>query len=301
MPLLLRLFIRRFRLRKYAVPLGILVLLQILLRIMQSVIEDFVLSKIADYTGISGHGMILLSAAGIALILVWMYFDARSQFTAQYLHDVLRDMHRRLLSLKDVRLSRQRLAMNQVETVAPVLMDRLDLVPLGHWPKFRKSVARQVRRPITTRSRLDGTWRYKVSAVASRIKKDLVDSKKWTMADLDIVADWLDGQNWGLQPLRDGDEDWNRLYGKIAPFTTDHQLRLLIDKHISLSYGACSIMLIAGYAAKWPTSIDLEILRATLLGSPLRPVKLDLALSEVLSDIEARMHVLSKRRRHTLN
>ena len=244
--------------------------------------------------------IILLSVIGLGVlgVLFWMYTDTRKEFRSNHLIDTLKEMHKQMLYLKNTQLSRKQLDMKQVELVTPVLMEKLELVKLGDWDKFKKNIAKQIRRHITERSKKKGDWYYKVAGVASEIKKDLVSSKNWKMADLDIVGEWLDGQHWGLEELRKDDKRWNKLYESIEPFTRDSKLRELISNHISLSYGSCSTLLIFGYSAKWQNNMFLTLLHATLVGSPISPIKIDLALSEILSDIDRRMEILKRRGKH---
>ena len=244
--------------------------------------------------------MSLILGLGILAILIWMCIDTRRAFTSHYLQNTLKEMHKRMLSLRDTQLSRKHLDMKQVEMATPILMDKLELVKQGDWDKFIKKWGKQIKQ----RTKRKGNWYYKVFGVASEMKKDLINSKNWTMADLDIVGEWLDSLHWGLKELRDGDSEskgdkqWNKLYKSIEPFTRDNKLRELISKHISISYGSCSVSLIFSYSAKWRNNMFLTLLHATLVGSPISPVKIDLALSEILGDIDKRMKILKRRGKH---
>jgi len=149
---------------------------------------------------------------GIVAILIWMYIDTRREFTGQHLQDTLKEMHKRLLHLKDIQLSQKQVDINEIEIMVPVLMDKLGLVDMSRWDKFVESISAQMKRGITEQSKRKGTWHYKVAGIASKIKRDLVSSRHWTMADFDIIGDWLDSQNWGLKELRDNDKQWNKLY-----------------------------------------------------------------------------------------
>jgi hypothetical protein len=299
MQVLAYLFLRRFRKHQYTVPLLVLVVLRILLWALRGIAEEFIFSTIASYIPLSGEHIAMLVGLivglGIVGVLVWMYVDTRREFTTQRLQDSLKEMHKRLLRLKDMRLTQAQPDLKQMEITIPVLMDKLELVDLDRWNNFVESIARQMKRSITEQSKRKGTWPYKVAGVASKIRKDLANSRTWTVADLDIIADWLDSQSWGLRELRDNDKQWNKLYELIEPFTRDSKLRALISKHISVSYGSCGILLVISYAKRWPTSIPLAVLHEALIGSPLSPVKISFALSEILGDIDKRMNILKSR------
>lgn len=240
----------------------------------------------------------LIVGLGIVGILVWMYIDTRKEFTSQYLQNTLKEMHKRMLHLKDIKLSQTQADIGEINMMIPVLMDKLDLVDMSRWDKFVGNMSKQMKRSITERAKKQGTWHYMVAGAASRIIKDLVNSRHWATADLDILVDWLDSQKWGLRELRDSDnKHWNKLRESIEPFSRDSKLRELIGKHISLSYGSCSMLLVTNYSEKWPNSVPLAVLHATLIGSPLNPVKIDLALSEILGDIDKRMYILKRKER----
>lgn len=297
----IRLFLRRFRRWQYNIPLGILVVLRVLLWVLRGTAEELIFSKIANHIPLSGGyiAMVvgLIVGLGIVAILAWMYIDARKEFTSQYLQNTLKEMHKRMLRLKDIKLSQTQVGMNEINMMFPVLIDKLGLVNMSRWDKFVDNMSKQMKRSITERSKRQGTWYYMVAGTASKIIKDLVKSRHWTMADLDIIVDWLDSQKWGLKELRDSDKQWNKLRESIEPFSRDSKLRELISKHISVSYSSCGMLLVTNYSEKWPNSAPLAVLRATLIGSPLNPTKIDLALSEVLGDIDKRMNILKRKER----
>lgn len=303
MQILIRLFLRRFRKRRYIISLIIWAALHGLLWLLRGIAEEIIFNRIVSHIGISGGDVVVILGLtlglGILAILIWMYIDTKREFTSQHLQNTLKEMHKRLRHLTDIQLSkkhpRKEELKEKIKIMAPVLMHKLELVDLDRWDNFKDSIAIQLKRPITEQSKRKGTWHYKVSGVAARIKKDLLDSKNWTMAGIDIIIEWFDSQTWALKEIREKDKQWNSLYETIEPFTRDGKLRELISKHISISYGSCNALLVAHYSAKWPTSIPIAVLHETLVGSPLNPVKIDLALSEILGDIDKRMNTLKRK------
>jgi hypothetical protein len=238
--------------------------------------------------------MLLISILGLLAILTWMYIDTRKEFSSQHLQDTLKEMHKELLHLKDVRLSQKQPEREEVERMIPVLMHKLRIIDIGEWDNVIKSMAKQMKRPITKQSIKKGTWFFKVASVGSQIKKDLISSGESTRDDLAIIVEWLDSQSWGLKELRDKDKQWGRLYETIEPFTRDNKLRELIYNHISISYVSCNGLLIYNYSIKWPNSIPIAVLHQTWVGSPFSPIEMNKELSGILGGIDKRMSVLNR-------
>jgi hypothetical protein len=300
MRVLAYLFLRRFRKYQYTIPLIVLVVLRILLWFLGGIAEELIFSKIASHIPLSGENIAVVTGLvvglGIVGILIWMYIDTRKEFTSQHLQDMLKEMHKQMLHIKGLRPALTQVEIKEVEAMAPVLMDKLGLIDMDEQDRFRGKLAAQIKRGVTEKSKRDGTWYYKVAGAVSRAEKELVNSRDYTAADLDIIVGWIDSQSWGLKQLRDDDKRWGKLFESIEPFTRDSRLRELIGNHIAVSYTSCNMSLVTDAQPKWRNSIPLMVLQRALIGSPLNPVKTSLALSEILADIDKRMNILNRRK-----
>jgi hypothetical protein len=297
MQVLVRLFLRRFRKRRYAISFVSWLALHGLLWFLRGIVEEVLFSKIANYMDISeGNVFLLILVFGILAILIWMYIDTRKEFTSQHLQNTLKEMHKQMLHLKSLHPALTQADIEEAEAMAPVLMDKLGLIDMGEQDKFRGKLAAQIKRGITEKSKKDGTWYYKVAGAVSRAEKELINSRDYTAADLDIIVDWIDSQSWGLKQLRGDDKRWGKLFESIEPFSRDSKLRELIGNHIATSYSSCNMLLVTEAQPRWRNSIPLMVLQRALIGSPLNPVKTSLALSEILADIDKRMNILNRKR-----
>ena len=214
------------------------------------------------------------------------------------LSDTLTAMHEEMMCLLSARLkqrfnSRQKKQFNEN---MPLLFDKLGLVKLSDWDDFTKKMVNRVKRriPKSPEKREKTEWRYKVVGKANEIIKDLADSKEWQVEDLVKVSDWLDGLNIGLRELREKDEKWQSLFKKTKPYMTDPILRGLIYKHISCSYGFCSISLSMSYGSRWAKDSFSKLLYSGMVGSAASPETVDVALSEILEEINNRLKELGK-------
>lgn len=301
MQIFIQLFKRRFRKRRYWTPLAIWGIW-----FARGFVEQFIFGTLFRFIGLDGDRLLdyfathpqvaffILLGASISAILIWMYIDARRYFKSNYLVDTLTEMHKRMIQLKDIRLS-SGANKRRMELALPILMDRLDLIELGKWDDFKKGIIKRAQRGVQHSSNIF----FKVLSVAIKTARDLTGSRQWAIEDADKVAKWLDDQHMGLAELRSADKHWNTLYESIRPFTLDDRLRVLINKHISLSYDVCAVLLISGYSAKWPNSPWLRFAYTTLVGSPISSVRIDLALSEILGNINKRMEILRRGRRQS--
>lgn len=114
------------------------------------------------------------------------------------------------------------------------------------------------------------------------------------MVDGAKVSDWLDGYHWGIKELRDNDSQWKALFESISHYLRDRQLRRLTEKHIDVSLTYNSVCLGTYYSGRFPKSPFSLMLHETLVGSPISPEKAEMALSELLSDIEKRLAELQE-------
>jgi len=207
--------------------------------------------------------------------------------------DTLTKMHQRMIELKKVRLSHN-INLKQFESVLPTLMYKLGLIELGKWDDTEKSIRKRIKRAVGKNRKGTRSAYFKAICEASRIKREWLQSQNWTIQDGLKIGEWLDGYNWGLRELRDNDTQWNELWESIKPYLLDSKLRELIEKHINLSYVYSSTLLVDDYSKKYPRSIRLLMLHETLVGSPINPVKVEFALSEVLAEIKEQMGMLGQ-------
>ena len=220
------------------------------------------------------------------------------------LTDTLTAMHRRLVELQKQKASRTKISYRQFEEVIPTLADEMGTVRLRDWPRFNKSVKariqRAARRPIPSptwnlrRRFLEwAKYRQKLQlaalSVASQLKSELLGSKDWTLEDGVKASEWLDGYNWGVKRLRDNDPLWKSLSASISHYAKDEALRTLIQKHIDVSYMYNNVSLIVRYSERFPKTSFSWMLHERLVGSPVSPVNMEIALNEVLVEIEKRI------------
>jgi hypothetical protein len=234
----------------------------------------------------------------IATISYWIKHrktigKAGKEITSNNLVDKLTNMHRQMIHLNNVRLSKsKKVDLTKSDDVGAILMDRLGLVELAKWDSFKKNIQRRIKKAVP-KIRKDN-WRFKVLSKASEIKKELCEAREWGVDDALIICEWLEEQHWGVRELRDKDETWNNLYESVKPYLVDDELRELIRKHITYSYIGCSVLLISAYSKKRQSSIFLALLHSVLIGSPIDPTEIDLELSRIIADIDKRTKILQQ-------
>lgn len=227
------------------------------------------------------------------------------------LTDILTAMHRRLVELQKEKASHTKISFRQYEEVMPSLANRMGTVKLKDWYEFKRNLESRFRRAIPRRNfrRLSNPkrwfrefvkWKEQVHltalSIALELKNELFQSKEWTFEDGTKAAKWLDGYDWGVQKLRDNDPQWKGLYESIGSYLKDDVLPNLITRHIGLSYIYNNICLIIHYSSKFKDDVFSLMLHETLVGSPISPVEIDSALSEILRDIDKRMTDTKKKR-----
>jgi hypothetical protein len=164
-------------------------------------------------------------------------------------------------------------------------------VELSKWPEFEASLKRKVGKYVRKSQKSDNRsiWRYMALAEASKIKKELVESKKWEIDDLVKAGKWLDSLHIGIQELRDQDDSWLGSLELIKPYMNDPKLRELVGQHISFSYASASVILCKSYFNQFPNNDGLDMIRAVLVGSGISREKIEMALSEVTEKIAYRL------------
>ena len=219
------------------------------------------------------------------------------------LTDTLTSMHRRLVELQKEKASHTKIRFKQWEKVMPTLADRMGVIELKDWPKYQKNTRKRLlkatpKRNFKRRFSLKEKNKYRekvyiaVLSVASEIKKELFQKKEWTLEDAVKVSEWLDGYRWGVKELRDTDPHWDALFKSISHFSKDEKLSGLIQKHIDLSYAYNNICLANRYSRNYPKNSFSSMLHETLVGSPISPEKVELALYEILNEIEIRLRTI---------
>lgn len=219
---------------------------------------------------------------------------------SENLTETLTAMHRRLEELQKEKAARTKIRLKQLEKVLPALADRMGTVKLEEWPDFEKKVKQRVKqatpkrnlkRPFSfiERAKWKESVHFAALSVASKLKDELFQAKKWTFKDGLKVSEWLDGYNWGVKELRDNDPQWKALSESISPYFKDNVLRKLIGKHIDFSYIHSNVSLIVRYSNRYPRNAFSLMLHETLVGSPISPVEAEMALAEILNKIEKRL------------
>ena len=213
--------------------------------------------------------------------------------------EILLKMHTRLIQLKDIRLSQSRPKEKQVTSAFPFLLDKLDVIKLKDYDKFRQSIYKRVKIQRTkSLGRIEYKTCYVMVANAREIINELVNSKNWGLSDFEKIGKWLDDFHWGLKELREDDKKWNELYKSIRPYTVDSTLRELISEHISVSYGYCSTAIIVDFSLQWPKNKIASMLYSSLVGTLPSLTDIELALSEIAGKISSRMKVLEQSKKH---
>lgn len=215
--------------------------------------------------------------------------------------EILPKMHERMIQLKDIRLSQRRPKEKQVKQAFPFLMDKFGVIKLKDYDKFRnrmyKRVNKQTPKPL---GRMRHEHYYVLVDNAREIISKLFNYKDWDeIADLEKIGKWLDERHWGLKELYDRDEQWHELYKSIRPSTLDNILRELIGKHISLSYNYCSTVIITDFSSQWPKNELAIVLYSSLVETLPSLTDVDLALSEILSEIDNRMKEIKESNERT--
>lgn len=210
---------------------------------------------------------------------------------SERLTDVLIEMHRRLVHLKDTRL-KQRFDRQEFEDACPLFFDKLGIIPLKDWDSWDKKTAKRLRRlvPKDPEKKARFGWRYRVIVKAQEIVKDLVNSREWAIDDLEKAARHLDSIHMGIGELYENDKQWQGLFDKAKPYMVDSVLRELIDKYITHSYTFCSVLLMVNYGNRLAKNRFSRMLCSALVGSNISPTKIETALSEILEQIECRVN-----------
>jgi hypothetical protein len=231
---------------------------------------------------------------------------------SESLTDTLTVMYRRLVELKKEKASHTKIGYKKIENVIPTLANRLGTVESKDWPKFSRDVKRRIikaspKRPYLRRKFRSSDWvKYKQEvqfaalSVASQIKKVLLGSKEWTLEDAIAASEWLDSYHWGIKEIRDNDPQWKSLFESISHYFKDETLRNLIQKHIDISYVYCNVSLIVYYSETTQKTSFSSMLHETLVGSPISSEKAEVALGEILHDIEIRLGEIESEQKERL-
>ncbi len=306
----LRYFLRRFKKTKTKLLLSAPAVFGVIWWFLSEIFKDWFFGSIREY--ITGRGVFAVTLAyivahpilipfiiaGVTLagILIWIYLDTRKEVSSNFLTNTLTEMHKRLIEIKNQKLSKmKKIERKQVEDVIPILLNNLGVISLSNYNKWESNAQRRIKRHMPNPGRkIKKNWYIDVLGAASQISKELFEAKDWSIDDLVTVGEWLDRQHWGVGELRENDNIWNSLYESIQPYMLDGVLREQITKHVSYSYGACSILLTQGYSMKWPDSPFSSLLHTTLIGNATSKVEIDTELSKPLSDIDKRLKILMR-------
>ncbi|MBN1176345.1 MAG: hypothetical protein JXA51_01560 [Dehalococcoidales bacterium] len=225
--------------------------------------------------------------------------DSKKENASDSLIDTLINLHKQMMHFKDVRL-KQNIDKQAFDDAVPLLFHKWGLVDIGKWDEFEKKTRKSLRKHISKSPKKSGKRYFEVISAAEQLKKELCESKEWSTEDGMVIGEWLDGLDIGISELRDKDKNWQDMYRNAEPYMRDEKLRELIDRHISSSYMLSSGSLCIGYSNKIHNKTKTRLLYIALVGSPIRPEQIDLALSEILSDIEKRQQMMKKKEEQKL-
>jgi hypothetical protein len=219
--------------------------------------------------------------------------------------ETLTQMHQRLVALQQIKARQTIIRLKRFEKVNSTLADRMGTVKLENWDEFNKELKRRiieenrVPRPKHRHFYKPSNWaewaNYRrgieqaALSVALIVRDEQVNSKKWTLEDSANINKWMGDFHWGVQELRDNDTVWKPLDESLTDYLTDQKLRESISKHIELSLFYNNTCLMIHYSARFPKSIFAQILHSILIGSPISPANVNIALGEISGEIKSRL------------
>lgn len=220
--------------------------------------------------------------------------------------ETLTKMHRRLVELQEEKASHTNVTLNELDKASWVFLDKLGIVPLRDKPKYMLKIKRRVQRnlprpPFRQRFRFKEWSKYKQMArerglaVGLELQRELIAEQEWTLSDVYKISEWLDDYDWGVKKLRDNDLNWGNMWKSIGDYLGDDTLRELIGNHVELSRAYNNVCLINHYSERLgERNSFLAELNKVLVGSPISPVKAELALGEIISEIKKRLVEMTK-------
>jgi hypothetical protein len=226
---------------------------------------------------------------------------------SENLVDILIAMHRRLIELQKEKAAHTKVGLEALKKVLPTLADRIGIVTYEDWPEFECELKSKILQAIPPKPRMNiiGRFRYKrwarlneewkdrvytsTLSVVRKEKDKWLNTTEWTFEDGIKIAKWVDGYDWGIQKLRDNDQQWKPLYESLDTYLRDDVLRNLINEHIDLSHIYNNVCLLMHYSGKFKHDVSSLMLYEGLVGSPISPEEVDRGLSEILRDIEKRL------------
>jgi len=267
-------------------------------------------------TPYNGILIIIIGSAISIFFFIWAYKSYKRQrsipqplkkVTELDLPDTLTAMHRRLIELQKEKAAHTKVSFEVFKKVLPTLAYRIDKVEEEEWSTFENDIKSKIRQAIPPKpymsirgrfnfkkwARLNAQWKERVYlsaiSIAKKEKNKLFHTKEWTFDDGIKISEWIDGYKWGVKQLRDNDSQWEELFESISNYLKDDALRNLIKKHIDFSLMYNNIYLLTDYSGKFKEDIYSLMLHEALVGSPISPEEAEIALGEVLRDIEKRL------------
>lgn len=244
---------------------------------------------------------------GVALIVIALVkhsqkeAEEKPQIEQLNLPDTLTAMHRRLTELQKEKASRTDISYAAWKKAMPTLADRMGIVRLRDWRRFEREVGSRLRRALP-RKRFErildrgkhfvarAKWKDEAHltalAVASELKDELVRSADWTFDDAIKASNWLDGYDWGVKKLRDDDPQWQGLSQSTSSYLENDVLCNTIQRHRDFSLMCNNIRLLTHYSSQYKDDVFSIMLYEALVGSPISPDDVEMALSGILSDME---------------
>jgi len=249
------------------------------------------------FRGLSIAGGIAFVIIGIMLIREWISGKHKrpAEEKKKNLADILTSMHRRLIELQGKKAKSTKIGFRELDRVLPTLANRIGIVKYENRAKFEKDIRRRIQHAMPRRNFLHPLsfveYRKQVDfaklSVALQVKKELFESKKWTFEDAKEISNWIDDHHFGVRVLRDNDSEWGTLSQSLDPYRTDQKLRELMQKHIEVSLFYNNVCLIICYSERYPKTSFSSMLHEELVGSPISPEEIDMALGEILQEIES--------------
>ncbi len=241
----------------------------------------------------------LILPIGILGIFLWAYVDTRKSINIknrwscpneENLLATLSQMHERMTELEKAK-EKKKLNRRLFKDACPLFFDKLGIIKISEWDSYEKNMAKSLKRlvPKAPEKKGEMIWRYKVAGVAQEMVKELVESKEFKIDDLVQAGSCLDSLQIGLGELRDNDDQWQELFKRAKPYTSDSILRELIDSHVSHSYAFCSVLLMISYGNQSAKNKLDRMLCSVLTSSDISPAKIEIALGEITEKVKQRL------------
>jgi|GEM_PF-4646641 len=234
--------------------------------------------------------------------------DSKTKLVCENLVDTLTAMHRRLETIREQKAKKMNITYKQFTERMPLLANTMGTIQLKDRHNFKKEYKKRLLKRIPPKPRiysikrnyfkLWAKWRSEVYFasinLAEEMKEEMFHSKEWDFEDGIKISDWLDSVHWGVQQLRDNDNQWISYQHSISHYYSDPILCELIGKAIDFSKFYHNQYLIVQYSRKFANNEFSKLLHDALIGSPISMDNTERALSNIYQEINKRLTEISE-------